>query len=90
MFGRSVQPTTAARSRDRVEGPADARFRRRTLRIIESNLFRAFGYDVAAIQLAAAGLLDPKLAGAAMAGGPVFVVTNSLRLRSCKAQAEHR
>ena len=71
---------TLVRGDLRVAGDA-IRLSRSTLRTIKTNLFWAFGYNVAALPLAAAGLLNPLIAGASMGLSSVFVVANSLRLR---------
>ena len=71
---------TLVRGDLRVAGDA-IRLSRRTLRTIKSNLFWAFAYNCAALPLAAAGLLNPLIAGASMGLSSVFVVSNSLRLR---------
>ena len=78
----AIQASDITLVRDDLRAAVDAvRLSRATLRTIKGNLFWAFAYNTAGIPLAVAGLLNPLLAGVAMAASSVFVVTNSLRLR---------
>jgi len=78
----AIQASDLTLVRGDLRAAADAiRLARRTLATIKGNLFWAFAYNIAALPLAAAGLLNPMIAGAAMALSSVFVVSNSLRLR---------
>jgi Cu+-exporting ATPase len=82
----AIQASDLTLVRGDLTAAVDAvRLARRTLSIIRGNLFWAFAYNVAALPLAASGLLNPMIAGAAMAFSSIFVVLNSLRLRRFKS-----
>ncbi len=82
----AIEASDLTLMRDDLGAAVDAvRLSRRTVQIIHGNLFWAFAYNVAGLPLAAAGLLNPMIAGAAMALSSIFVVGNSLRLRRFRA-----
>ena len=84
----AVEASDLTLVRSDLDAAVDAvRLSRRTLATIKGNLFWAFGYNVAALPLAAAGYLNPMIAGAAMAASSVLVVSNSLRLRRFRSSA---